>query len=377
MPEVQRAIPALDSLAAMDVAGRVERLVQGFGASDIDALLVTDLTNIRYLTGFTGSAALLVVTARGLTFVTDGRYGQQAADQLGAAGVVAAIEVSGTAQKDAVTGAVATAGSARLGLEAESVTWDAQRRYAETWFPTLELVPTVGLIANLRIVKDAGEIDRISAACTIADEALASVRHRLAEAPTEKEFGLELDAAMRRMGAQDVSFETIVASGPNGAVPHHRPAGRQIMDGDLVVIDFGALVDGYHSDMTRTVMVGAPTETQSRLLRVVTEAQAAGVAAVRAGVEASAVDQACRQVIDDAGWLDFFLHATGHGVGLDIHEAPRLGATSTTTLEVGYVVTVEPGVYLADHGGVRVEDSVVVTADGCRPLTLATKDSVV
>ena len=358
----------------MDVAGRAGRLVQSFGAASVDALLVTDLTNIRYLTGFTGSAALLLVAAEGLTFVTDGRYGQQATDQLGAAGVVAAVEVSSTAQKDAVTGAVAAAGSSRLGLESESVTWDAQRRYAESWFPTLELVPTVSLIANLRIVKDDGEVDRISAACAIADQALASVRSRLAEAPTEKEFGLELDAAMRRLGAHDVSFETIVASGPNGALPHHRPADRRIVDGDLVVIDFGALVDGYHSDMTRTVMVGQPTETQARMLRVVTEAQAAGVAAVRDGIEASAVDQACRQVIDDAGWLDAFLHGTGHGVGLDIHEAPRLGPTSTTTLEVGHVVTVEPGVYLVDHGGVRVEDSVVVTADGCRTLTLATKD---
>jgi Xaa-Pro aminopeptidase len=253
------------------------------------------------------------------------------------------------------------------------VTWAAQRTYAETWFPELELVPTAGLVAELRLTKDDGEIDRIAEACRIADAALAEVRPRLGDGPTEKEFGLELDAAMRRLGADDVSFETIVASGPNGALPHHRPASRRIAPGDLVVIDFGALVDGYHSDMTRTVMVGAPSDTQARMYDVVLEAQAAGVSAVRAGVEAKLVDEACRAVIDDAGWGDAFLHSTGHGVGLDIHEAPRVAKTSTAMLIDRCVVTVEPGVYLPEHGGVRIEDTVVVTPDGCRPITLTHK----
>ena len=199
----------------------------------------------------------------------------------------------------------------------------------------------------------------------------------LAIRPTEVAFGLELDAAMRRHGADDVSFETIVASGPNGARPHHRPSSRTIVDGDLVVLDFGALVDGYHSDMTRTVAVGAMSPTQERMLEVVTEAQAAGVAAVAHGVEARAVDAACRNVIEAAGWLDAFLHSTGHGVGLDIHEDPRVAQTSTATLVDRCVVTVEPGVYLPEHGGVRIEDTVIVTSDGCRTVTLAPKAAAV
>jgi Xaa-Pro aminopeptidase len=367
-------VPDLEALPGMDVASRVGRLREAFAAAEVDALLVTNLTNVRYLTGFTGSAALLLVATDGVTFVTDGRYGQQAEAQLSGAGVDAAIEVSGVGQKDLVTAAVAAAGAERLGLEADAVTWSAQRTYTESWFPALELVPTVGLVGALRLVKDAGEVARIEAACAIADVALAEVRHRLAERPTEAELGLELDTAMRRLGAADVSFETIVASGPNGARPHHRPGRRTIADGDLVVIDFGALVDGYHSDMTRTAVVGEPSPTQARMYEVVAEAQAAGVAAVAAGVPAKDVDGACREVIAAAGWADAFLHGTGHGVGLDIHEDPRVGQSTGAPLATGSIVTVEPGVYLPEHGGVRIEDTVLVTDDGCRTLTRTHRD---
>jgi Xaa-Pro aminopeptidase len=360
-------------LAPMDVAGRTERLQVAMDAAHVPALLVTNLTNIRYLTGFTGSAALLLVSSEGLLFVTDGRYGEQAADQLGAAGVQARIEVDNVIQRQLVAAGVERAAATKLGLEADDVTWSAQRTYDDKWFPQVELVPTTGLVAGLRVVKDDGEIARLAAAAAVADAALAEVRGRLVERPTEVEFGLELDTAMRRLGADDVSFETIVASGPNGARPHHRPSDRTIVDGDLVVIDFGALVDGYHSDMTRTVAVGALTATQQRMYDVVQEAQAAGVAAVRSGVAAKAVDAACRTVIAAAGWDKAFLHGTGHGVGLDIHEDPRVGQSSTATLVDRCVVTVEPGVYLPEHGGVRIEDTVVVTPEGCRPITLTPK----
>lgn len=367
----------MSPLAAMDVADRVDRLRAAMAAAGVPALLVTNLTNIRYLTGFTGSAALLLVSDQSLTFVTDGRYGQQSTEQLAAAGVQAAIEVTSTGQKAAVSGALSRSGAPKLGLEADAVTWAAQRTYADQWFPGTELVATTGLVGGLRLVKDDGELARLQAAASIADAALAEVRPRLADRPTETDFGLELDAAMRRLGADDVSFETIVASGPNGALPHHRPGHRTIEDGDLVVIDFGALVDGYHSDMTRTVAVGELSATQQRMYQVVQEAQAAGVAAVAAGVAAKLVDTACRNVIAAAGWGEAFLHGTGHGVGLDIHEDPRVGETSTATLVDRCVVTVEPGVYLPEHGGVRTEDTVVVTPDGCTPLTLTPKSAAI
>lgn len=367
----------MTALTPMDVAGRADRLRVAMAEAELAALLVTNLTNVRYLSGFTGSAGLLVVTPNELTLVTDGRYGQQAQSQVETAGVKATIEISATAQREAVTAAVDRCGAPALGLEADSVTWSAQRTYADKWFPSIELTPTIGLVAGLRVAKDDGELDRLERAASIADAALAEVRPLLADGPTEIAFGLELDAAMRRGGADDVSFETIVASGPNGARPHHRPGDRVIKSGDLVVIDFGALVDGYHSDMTRTVAVGEISATQRRMYDVVIEAQAAGVAAVSAGVEAKAVDAACRAVIDAAGWGDAFLHGTGHGVGLDIHEDPRVGQTSAATLTDRCVVTVEPGVYLPEHGGVRIEDTVVVTQDGCRPLTLTPKSAAI
>jgi Xaa-Pro aminopeptidase len=363
------------TLPAMDVAGRSERLRARLDDDGWGALLVTNLTNIRYLTGFTGSAALLLVTPGRLVFVTDGRYRDQSADELAAAGVAADIEVgrSGEVQRELL--AAAAKDIERLALEAEDVTWAQQQRYDADWFPDTGLVATSGVVEDLRLVKDAGEVARIEAACAIADAALATVRPRLGEGPTEAEVALELEWQMRHGGAEGPSFDTIVASGPNGAQPHHRAGGRRIGEGDLVVIDFGALVDGYHSDMTRTVAVGEPDPTQARMLAVVAESQAAGVAAVRAGVDAQAVDDACRRVIDTAGWGDAFLHGTGHGVGLDIHEPPRVSTVPTGKLADGYVVTVEPGVYLPAHGGVRIEDTVVVTPDGCRTLTRAPKDA--
>ena len=365
-------VPALSSLVPMDVATRVDR-VRAAVAPEADALLVTRLVNIRYLTGFSGSAALLLVTPDELLFVTDGRYGEQAEAQLRGAGVTARIEVANSGQRELLR--AAGAGHARIALEAEDVTWAHQRRLGTDWFPDAELVPTEHLVEQLRMVKDAGEVARIEAAAIIADHALARIRPLLADRVPEREIAVELDGHMRRLGAEDRSFETIIGSGPNGAMPHARPTGRIVGEGDLVVIDFGALVDGYCSDMTRTVMVGEPTPTQQRMLEVVEAAQQAGVDAVAAGVGVAAIDAACRSVIDDAGWGEAFLHATGHGVGLEIHEPPRVGATGDATLAPGHVVTVEPGVYLPDHGGVRIEDTVVVTTDGCRPLTHTSKRS--
>lgn len=367
-------------LTAMSVPTRVPRVLEaldgaGPEGTPIDALLVTNVTNICYLTGFTGSAALLLVHPGGLVFITDGRYGEHSAEQLASSGVEARIEVSNHEQKEVARDVVAERGIQVLGLEADHVSWSQQRTYANEWFGDLDLVPTSGLIEELRLVKDAGEVARIEAAARIADQALANVRRQLCERPTEREFSLVLDTEMRRLGATAPSFETIVASGPNGALPHARPSDRVVSAGDLVVLDFGAVIDGYCSDMSRTIMVGEPSPDQQRMLDVVREAQQAGVDAVRPGIGTAELDKVCRDVIEGHGLGEAFLHSTGHGVGLDIHERPRVGPKGDATLAAGYVVTVEPGVYLPEHGGVRIEDTVVVTDDGCRALTLAPKTS--
>lgn len=364
-------------MAPMDIAGRVPRLRSCLETHECEALLVTNLVNVRYLTGFTGSAAMLMVTPEELILTTDGRYGEQSSQQLGAAGVEARIVVGGRDdQRKAL--ADATGSITFLGLEAQAVTWAQQRGMADDWFSSNELVPTVDVVERLREVKDAGELDRMEAAAAIADAAFESIRPLLGQGRTEQEVALSLDFEMRRRGAEGCSFETIVASGPNGAKPHHRPSDRRISPGELVVMDFGALVDGYCSDMTRTLCVGEPADpTLARMVEVVAESQAAGVAAVRAGVVAGDVDSVCRQVIADADWAEAFVHSTGHGVGLDIHEKPWVAARSRAVLEKGHVVTVEPGIYLAGLGGVRIEDTVVVTTEGCRVITNATKELTV
>jgi Xaa-Pro aminopeptidase len=373
-----------EPLPAMDVAGRLDRLRAGWagdgtgGQSEpaVDGLLVTSMTNIRYLSGFTGSAGVLIVGSGGATLITDGRYGEQSAEQLRAAGVEADIEVvTGGKQAGAARAAADRHGIARLGLEAAHVTWAQQRAWARDGFAGLELLPTLRRVEALRRVKDAGELARIARAAAIADEALARVRPALAEGLREADIALELDAMMRRLGATGPSFETIVAAGPNGAKPHHRPGPRTVGRDEPVVIDFGASVDGYASDMTRTVWVdGVADADLRRAVEVVLDSQAQGVRAVTAGVGAADVDRACRDVIAGAGWAEQFVHGTGHGVGLDIHEAPSVGSTSTDTLLSGHVVTVEPGVYLPGLGGVRIEDTVVVTEHGCKTLTLTPKD---
>jgi Xaa-Pro aminopeptidase len=351
---------------AMDHAGRLARLRAALAGAGVDALVVTNLINVRYLSGFTGSNATMAVTAEAAVLVTDGRYRDQAGLEIDAAG--AAVEVR--IESADVDGALAevVGGATSIGLEAATVSWARQRRLAERLAPAT-LVPLEDTVERLRATKDAGEIDRIERAAQLADAALGQCLGRLTGRPTEREFALLLETTMRRMGADGPSFDTIVAAGPNAALPHARPSQRRVERGDLVVVDFGALVEGYRSDMTRTVCVGTPSPEQRRLLDTVLHAQAAGRDSVRAGVVAGHVDAVCRGVIDAAGLGEAFSHGTGHGLGLQIHEYPILSRNTTGELGVDYVVTVEPGVYVRDVGGVRIEDTVVVGPDGCRSLT--------
>ncbi len=359
------------AIPPMNVPSRVGKLRERLGRERLGGMLVTSLSNVRYLTGFSGSSAVLLVTARRCLLITDGRYKDQAAREMAASGVTADLEVV-NATKRLKTIESSTRALARLGLEAGSVSWATQTELAATLKP--ELVATNGFVEAIRLVKDAGEIARVERSCDIADVAFAQIKQHLAEGVTEAEFAAELEFEMRRRGAGAASFESIVASGPNGALPHAKPTDRVIVPGDLVVVDFGALFDGYHSDMTRTVCIGEPSAADAALLAAVAASQRAGLIAVVAGVTGGAVDEACRASLAEAGYAEAFTHSTGHGVGLDIHEAPMLGAGSADLLPEGAVVTVEPGAYLVGHGGVRIEDTVVVTASGFRPLTKTTKD---
>ena len=331
------------------------------GAEGLDAMLVTDLVNVRYLSGFTGSNAALLIYAddRGPVLATDGRYRTQAAQQ--APDLELAIE---RACGRALAGWAADAGVGRLGFESHVVTVDAYDALAVEVGRAgrTELVRASGTVEALRETKDAGELALLRLACEAADAALTDLVDRggLRPGRTEREVSRELEALMLDHGADGVSFETIVAAGANSAIPHHRPTDAVLAAGDFVKIDFGALVGGYHSDMTRTFILDAAADWQLELYQLVADAQQAGRGALQAGASLRDVDAAARQVIADAGYGENFGHGLGHGVGLQIHEAPGINASAAGTLLAGSVVTVEPGVYLPERGGVRIEDTLVV-----------------
>ena len=356
---------------------RLHALRQEIAQTDCDAVVVTSLINARWLTGFTGSNATVVVTPDFAVLVTDGRYQTQGRNELDAAGSDVELLVAANGTEAELASLLGSFG--RVGLEAANISWERKNQIAKV-LPSTDLVPLASTIEKLRQVKDEHELQCLELAASIADQALAETYPLLAplSSITESQFARELEAAMTRLGSEEPSFDTIVAAGPNSALPHHRPGDRLIEAGDLVVIDFGAKIDGYGSDMTRTVLAGAgaPTTQQSHLYESVAAAQQAGVESVRDGVSELSIDQACRSVLEAADLAEYFIHGTGHGLGLEIHEQPIISKRSTGTLRAGLVVTVEPGAYIAGFGGVRVEDSVVVTPDGCRPITHSPKGLV-
>jgi Xaa-Pro aminopeptidase len=343
----------------------------------LDAVLVTNLLNVRYLTGFTGSnGALLVRTDGHDLFGTDGRYTTQAGTQ------VPDVELlldRGTVS--ALARAAVQRGVRQLGYESHDLTVDGLAALEKVVGDAggAELASIRRAVEAQRIIKADDEIEALRRACAIADRALAELAAEGALRPgrTELEVGRELDARMLRLGAEAVSFETIVATGANSAIPHHRPDATVLRDGDFLKLDFGATVDGYHSDMTRTVVLGHASDWQREIYELVAASQAAGRAALAVGADVVAVDAVSRQVIADAGHAEHFTHGLGHGVGLEIHEAPGIGPLGAGTLAAGMAVTVEPGVYLPGHGGVRIEDTLIVTDDEPELLTLTSKELLV
>jgi Xaa-Pro aminopeptidase len=343
-----------------------------------DALLVTKPVNVRYLSGFSGSNGQLVLGARD-AFLTDPRYDEQSArecpdlDRRVYSTSAAAIGESG-GMYGALADAIADLGVARLGVEANHMTL-ATAATLGARVPGVTLVETTEVVERPRRVKDAGEVEAIARACVFADRAFDDLVGLLREGITEIEVAAILEDAMRRAGSQGLSFDTIAAFGEQAAEPHHQPTARALRGGDLIKLDFGATAGGYHSDMTRTIAFGAPSDEMAAVYALVQGSQQAGLDAVRPGSTCGDVDAAARGYLTSRG--HDFGHGTGHGVGLEIHEAPPVRAGAADVLEPGMVITVEPGIYLPGVGGVRIEDSVVVTAEGCDILTRTTKELVV
>ncbi|WP_346623273.1 Xaa-Pro peptidase family protein [Blastococcus montanus] len=363
-------------------AARRDALRAAAAERGLDAVLVTNLLNVRYLTGFTGSnGALLVRTAGDDLFGTDGRYTTQAAAQVSGCELVE--------DRSTVAGLAKLAvrrGTGRLGYESHDLTVDGlaalEKVLAEaatSGRTAPELTSVRRIVEGQRAIKDEREVELLRQACAIADQALAELAAEGALRPgrTELEVGRELDARMLALGAEAPSFETIVATGANSAIPHHRPDSTVLRGGDFLKLDFGATVEGYHSDMTRTLVLGHAADWQREIYELVAAAQAAGRAALAVGADVVAVDAAARDVIVAAGHGEHFTHGLGHGVGLEIHEAPGIGQQGAGRLAAGMAVTVEPGVYLPGHGGVRIEDTLIVTDDAPELLTLTSKELLV
>jgi Xaa-Pro aminopeptidase len=341
------------------LAGRLER-----------PLLVTRLVNIRYLTGFTGSSASLYVDPGGeAVFLTDGRYGEMAEGLV--AGIPSvSLRVSTSGMWDHLAAAVG--GAAEVALEAHDAAWDFVTTFADK--TGAQPVASKGLVEAGRRTKDAEEIDALSAAAAAGDAAFRSLRDLLAASETEAELGWALVDTMRREGAEAAGWEPIVAAGPGASIPHYR-AGTRPIGGGLLLLDYGCTVEGYHSDMTRTVWIeGPPDEQMAEVYDAVAASQRAGIEAIAPGVACGAVDEAVRTVLRERGYEEYFLHSTGHGVGLEIHEEPWVRLGNEDPLRAGDAVTVEPGVYLPGVGGVRIEDMVLVTDDGPVVLTHSSRE---
>lgn len=349
----------------MSQAARTDRLVQALEGAGIDLLLVTNLVNVRYLTGYTGSNGLALIGPRTRIFVTDFRYVEQAA-----------VEVDKSYERVRAGNDLAAElpellpeGQIRLGFESAHTSVERHGKLRELLADRVELVPVTELVEELRRTKDEHEIKLMAQATRIADDAFEALIERGIKGRTERELALSLEHDMRLRGAESPSFRSIVAAGPHGALPHAEPRDVAVQDGQLVVIDWGAVYEGYSSDCTRTVAVGEVGAQAREAYELVLSAQLEGLDAVKAGGHGREIDRVVRDVIEAAGHGEHFGHGLGHGVGLEIHEAPTLSARSNDTLAPGYVVTVEPGVYLPGEFGIRIEDLVVVEEAGIRILT--------
>jgi Xaa-Pro aminopeptidase len=363
----------LKTIAPVDTArytARRDKLRRSIKKAGVDALLVTSFTNVTYLTGFTGDDSYLLVLPKGEVLLTDPRYTTQLEEEC--PGLKLEIRQPGVTMLEAIDRTVRKAKPAKLGVEGASMTVGLREQIAGL-LPKVELVSTTSLVEDLRIIKDKDEIAEMRRAVWYAEKAFGVIRASLRPEDSEKKVADDLEYQMRLYGAKSAAFPPIIAVGPRAALPHARPTEKTIGEDGFVLIDWGASGGLYNSDLTRVLVTGKIPPKLERIYRVVLSAQEQAIAAIRPGVTCEEVDRVARDIITKAGYGSNFGHGLGHGLGLQVHEAPRLGAKQTLKLEPGMVVTVEPGIYLPDWGGVRIEDDVLVTKSGHDVLTSVPK----
>ena len=351
---------------------RVEKLQERLANESLGGMLVTNLTNVRYLSGFTGSAGSCLILDQKSYFISDGRYLTQSKEQVQDMEII--IDTGSHLQIIKDNNLISN--GTTLGFEADFLSVNQMNKLREL-FPDTQWEATSRFVEEIAAVKDKSELRAIRAAVDITDEVFDQLIPELRIGSVERKVAAKISFAYKILGADGDSYDPIVASGPNSALPHAVPSDREFQDGDFVVMDFGALYQGYHADMTRTVAIGSVTDRHREIYSVVQEAQKRGCEAASAGMSCRELDAVTRDYITEQGYGDYYVHGTGHGLGLEVHTMPRLSQISDDTLLENYVITIEPGIYIPEFGGVRIEDDVIIQNDGCEILNRSTKDLLV
>ena len=350
---------------------RIERLKSTMKDNNYNAFYTSNITNVRYLSGFTGSSGFLLITDEGDHFFSDGRYTEQSKNEVHNQ----KIHIT-TNHLKCINDENLLNNSWSLCFEGNHLSYDMYNKFKSNC-NIKELIAKNDIVENIAAVKDSTEIEALQTAVDITDRVFDLIIPEIKAGVTEKYIASKISYLFKQEGGDGDSYDPIIASGENGALPHATPSNNEVKNGDFIVMDFGALYKGYHADMTRTVVVGKASDKHKEIYNIVLESQLAGISYAKSGVKCSDLDKACRDVIDAKGYGELFMHSTGHGLGLEVHTMPRISWMNHTLLEENNVITIEPGIYIAGWGGVRIEDDCLILKDSCKPMNRSTKDLVV
>jgi len=350
---------------------RIEQLKSVMKQNNYNAFYTSNITNVRYLSGFTGSSGFLLITDEGDHFFSDGRYTEQSKNEIHNY----SIHIT-TNHLKCMNAEKLLNSSWNMCFEGNHLSYDMYTKFKSSC-NVKELVAKNDMVENIAAVKDQTEIDALQTAVDITDRVFDLILPEIREGVTEKHIASKISYFFKQEGGDGDSYDPIIASGANGALPHATPSDNKVKRGDFIVMDFGSLYKGYHADMTRTVVVGNPSDKHKEIYNIVLASQLAGIEYAKSGVKCSDLDKACRDVIDTAGYGDLFMHSTGHGLGLEVHTMPRISSVNHETLKENNVITIEPGIYIAGWGGVRIEDDCLILKDSCRPMNSSTKELTV
>ena len=337
-----------------------------------NSFYIANITNVRYLSGFTGSSGFLLVTDHGDYFFSDGRYTEQSKHEV----LDYKINIT-TNHLKLISEENLLQNNWRMCFEGNHLSYDMFKKIKDAVGEEMEMIPENDIVENIAAVKDQSEIDALQTAVDITDRVFDLILPEIKVGVTEKHIAARISYLFKQEGGDGDSYDPIIASGANGALPHATPSDKEVAKGDFIVMDFGSLYKGYHADMTRTIVVGEASDRHHEIYNIVLESQLAGIRVAKSGMKCSELDKACRDVIDSKGYGELFMHSTGHGLGLEVHTLPRITWMNHNNLEENNVITIEPGIYIAGWGGVRIEDDCVILKDSCRPMNRSTKDLVV